>query len=210
MPAKLSTAYRSMGPAALVIEAGIILTCLMSHSAFTGTVPGSVPALALLKAAIDKLREAYEAALTHDSIKIRLRNTAQEELVAILDRIAKYLEMEALTNPEVLLDTGFSKRRTASTISTGIPELTGFAVYHGPESCSAVAQAKLGAAKIVEVHATAGDPSVEKNWFHKALFVGESQMQMTGFNPGPHSFRGRIVTNAGLGAWSPYVTLILT
>jgi hypothetical protein len=209
MKLTLSTAYRRMNTSQLIIEATTILTCLMKHPAFAGSPPGSVPTLMALKAAIDKLHEAYEAALTHDTVKIRARKLAQDELVSILDRISKYLEMEALTNPDVMLETGFSKRRSA-TSSTAVPSLAHLAVYHGPDLGTAYGEVKLGALKIVEIQVAEGDPLLEKNWYHKMLSVGTAQMHMTGFNSGgQYFFRGRWITNAGLGGWSPYVSLII-
>lgn len=213
MQTRLGTAYRTMKPPSLIIEAGSILAAMPRNPAFAGEVPSYVASAAQLKEAIDKLRDAFEAAITHDSIKIRARNAAQAGLVLLLDGIAKHIECFAVNNPAALFDTGFTARRGTSNSTTSTGSLmapSSFTVRQGPQSGTMVGKVSgLASAKSIEVHVAEGDPLVEANWSFHGVYVGGSFMLMSGFNPGTqYSLRARGINSIGAGAWSAAVSLM--
>lgn len=211
MPFRVPADYRRMNPQALIIEAGTVASAMLANEIFATKPPGVATAEHIL-AGRDKLRDAFEAALTHDSLKILARNAAREELVLLLDSVAKFLELVALTNPSAVKNHGFSSaRRSRTSMPTPLPPPTSFAVYQGPQPGSIIAKAsRLATATSYEVHVAIGDTSIEANWFYKNVFPDPSMMILNGYSSGQQiAARTRGVNQAGPGAWSIPVSIIV-
>ena len=213
MGKKLSTLYRRTTSPRLLTIARNVHAAMEKNPAFlSGPLPSSVPTRDQLKEEIERFRGTYEAALNHDTTKIRVRDAEEQVLIKLLDAIRSYLELVGVTNPEVLFDTGFDPpvvpRNTASSVSQAQYTLS---VYHGPQSGTALGKAsRVKSAGSHEVFVAEGDPLIEGNWSHKATFVRSSAMLMNGFVPGrQYSFRSRPIFSSGPGAWSPFVSLIV-
>lgn len=68
----------------------------------------------------------------------------------------------------------------------------------------------MPSANACEVHVAQGDLNVERNWRLHSLFFDPEAMYMNGFNVGgEYAFRFRWINQAGPGAWSNPVTLII-
>lgn len=211
MPFRIPTDYRRMNPQALIIESGTVASAMQANEIFVNN-PHGVASASQILAGRDKLREAFEAALTHDSLKILARNAAREELVLLLDSVAKYLELVALTNPAAVKNHGFSSgRRSRTSTPAPLPPPANFSVYQGPQPGSVIAKAtRLATASSYEVHVAEGDTSIEENWFYKSVFPDPSMMIINGYASGKQiAVRSRGVNLAGPGAWSAPVSIIV-
>lgn len=213
---KLSSTYRRASTPKLLTLSRNVLAAMRKTAIYLRLPPGVANA-DQLEGAILKCRTFYEGSLTHDSNMIRERNAAQAELIKLLDSIRSFLEMEAVNDPNAFYDSGFeiiSIGRSSSKMA-GLLAVYNLAVYHGPQSGTLVGKAtRQGTsgiqARSFEIQVAEGDPLVEANWRHKAVFAGTSSMYMDGYTRGnEYSLRGRGVFPAGMGGWSPVVTIIV-
>lgn len=211
MKKPISTLYRRTTPPTLLTISRNVHAAMETNPAFrTGPLPSSVPTRDQLKEEIERFRGTYEAALNHDSAKIRVRDAEQQVLIKLLDAIRSYLELEGVNNPEVLFDTGFEPPVAARNAAVSQAQYT-LSVYHGPQSGTALGKTpRIKSAGSHEVFVAEGDPLIEDNGSHKGTFVRSSSMLMNGFVPGrQYSFRSRPIFSSGPGAWSPVVSLIV-
>jgi hypothetical protein len=214
---KLSSTYRRASTPKLLTLSRNVLAAMRKTAVYSRLPPG-VSNADQLEAGILKCRTFYEGALTHDSNMIRERNAAQAELIKVLDSIRSFLEMEAVNDPNAFYDTGFEIANGTGRNSNKMAALLAvynLSVNHGPKSGTligkAIRQGSSGIqARSFEIQVAEGDPLVEANWLHKAVFAGTSSMYMDGYTRGnEYSLRGRGVFPAGMGGWSPVVTIIV-
>ncbi|HBA88850.1 MAG TPA: hypothetical protein DCZ75_12965 [Geobacter sp.] len=204
----VSKLYRTMSPQALLNELGSVAAAMPRNPAFSGNVAGNVATAAMLLEIRDKLATDIEAAFTHDTNRIKARNATQEQAVALLDGVSKFIELMSVSNPNVMHDNGFTPR-PPSKKNQSLPVPLNFSVYHGPQPGTAIASASnLVAAQTWEIHVAEGDPSVEQNWRINSVHTDNSSMVMSGLNVAKQLyFRLRVLNRNGVGPWSPPVTL---
>lgn len=204
----VSSFYRTMYAPQLINELGSVASAMRSNPAYKGEVPANAVIEAQVLDVRERLMLATEEAKCHDTNKIAARNALQQEAVQILDGVKRFLEFAAVTNPEVLRDTGFSQR--PPTKRPGVLASPEPSVYHGPDPGSVTAKAAyVPGANACEVHVAQGDLNVEKNWRLQALFF-DPEMYMNGFNiGGEYAFRFRWINQAGPGMWSLPVSLVI-
>lgn len=201
-----SSAYRRMTALGLMNELGAVAAAMQNNPAFKGTVHEGVATAAALLTVREKLAFTHEAALTHDSNNIKARKAVEAEAVKLLDSVAAFYKLAAVSQPSVLLDTGFTPatpRKTDPTLSTA----TGLSIYQGPLPNSAAATVNpLPTVYIWELQVAERGASTEQNW-RSYVFNGNAPMILHGLSVGrEHDFRIRGHNRAGAGAWSPTVT----
>lgn len=203
----VSKLYRTMAPQGVMNELGSVAAAMSRNPAFMNA-PGNVPTAAMLLEMREKFGTAIEAAQSHDSNKIKERNELHREAVALLDVVAKYLEMVAISNPSVLNDPGFTQRPPSKKKGLLAAPL-GFSVYHGPHPGTVTASVNnMSTVHTWEIHFAEGDPAPEQNWGIDSVHVDHTSMVMTARNTSANVYyRIRGLNRAGAGAWSPPVPL---
>lgn len=204
----LSATYRKMNAVALINELGSVAAAMEKNPAFKNGVPAGVASAAALLATREKLILAHEGSLTHDSNKILERKAAEAEAVKQLDSVAAFYNFAAVTDPSVLLHTGFtptSPRKSDPILLT--PQ--GVVAYQGPVSGSAAITVNaLPGVILWELRVAEGDPSVERNWRPYVFNAGEAIILHGLTVDREHGIRIRGHNRAGAGPWSSPVTFI--
>jgi hypothetical protein len=107
MKKHLIISFQSLNQADLLAKATHIVGCLKVNPHFPAPWPAPVPPLEQVEALADDYGRAYQAALNGDRLKIAERNAISESLIALLQKLAHYLEVIADGNEAVLLSTGY-------------------------------------------------------------------------------------------------------
>lgn len=204
----ISSLYRRMNAVALINELGSVAAAMEMNPAFKNGAPVGVANAAALLATREKLILAHEGSLTHDSNKILERKRAEAEAVKQLDSVAAFYNLAAVTDPSVLLHTGF----TPTNPRKGDPVLLmpqGVAVYQGPVAGSAAVTVNtLPGVILWELQVVEGDQAVERNWRPYVFNAGEAMVLHGLTVDREHGIRIRGHNRAGAGPWSPPVTFI--
>jgi hypothetical protein len=172
-----------------------------------------VPTLAQLTTAYTDYLDSYHAALTHDNLKIALRNSARLALTELLKRLIPYLELVAQGNTHILATTGYELRKdiVRGVNADILPAPDNFKVTHGAKRGSFdIHIAKLQGAGSYEVQITQGDIAIEANWSHALTSLSSSHILLEGLTPGQaYWVRLRGIGIAGPGVWTEPVNLIV-
>ena len=207
---KIPTAYRTMKVKDLLFEGESVANAMPTNYAFLVEVPAHVPTAAMIRQVVQELRAAFEAALAHDSNRIKERNDKQAELVMLLDGVAKHYESVGITHPEVFTNTGFSatKPRRRGLVPL-LPSPYDFVLLHGPQPGSLIARSsKLANAKCYELHIALNDPGIHQNWGHSSTVIDPNAV-VYGLQSGKEIWaKWRGINGAGPGAWSPVLSFI--
>ncbi|HBG03965.1 MAG: hypothetical protein A2075_14365 [Geobacteraceae bacterium GWC2_58_44] len=162
---------------------------------------------------VDGLEVSCHLASNGDRLLIRERDKLIQEIILTLDEIASFLEAASIRNPDALFSTGFSvtqERRSSHRIRLALTAPTDFTVVNSGERGKAVGSASsMPGAYNQEIHINKRDPSVEEDWFHKAIFA-DVDMKMENLEPGNTFFRMRHHGPDGPGPWSAIVSTMLT
>ncbi|HBG05499.1 MAG: hypothetical protein A2075_13380 [Geobacteraceae bacterium GWC2_58_44] len=163
---------------------------------------------------VDRLDTTYHLALDGGRSVIREREKLSEEIVVLLDQIASVLEAAFILNPDALLTTGFTvtqERRSANRVKLPLVAPHDFKVANAGERGRALATASTFAGALLhEIHINQKDPSVEDDWFHKAIFPDSQNMIMDNLAAGNTYFRMRHQGQEGPGPWSGVVSTTIT
>lgn len=160
---------------------------------------------------IDSLQKASDDAQSRDIQKMAYRDRMLEELVAILKRIVKHVELAANGDVAVLRDSGFDLAQDLAKKPHSIHPLPAPTVTlkHGPLSGVLVASVKpVPGAASYEFHITDGDPTVRENYL-LAGALARGHLSISDRTPGRnYSVIARCIGSAGPGAWSTPFTLM--
>jgi len=163
---------------------------------------------------VDRFEPIYYAALDGGHSVIREREKLSQEIVVLLDQIASVLEAAFILNPDALLTTGFTvtqERRSTSRVKLPLVAPLDFNVANAGERGRALATASTFPGALVhEVHINQKDPSVEDDWFHKAIFPDCSNMVLESIAAGNTFFRIRHHGQDGPGPWSGVVSTTIS
>lgn len=178
-------------------------------------LPASV--LDLLQQYLEKaalLDTIHHQALDGSRSMIREREKLSEEIVLLLDQMASILEAAFILNPDALLTTGFTitqERRSTNRVKLPLVAPTDFNVVNSAERGRALATASTYPGALVhEIYINLKDPSVEADWFHKAIFPDSQDMVMESLAAGNIFFRMRHQGQDGAGPWSGIVSTTIT
>ncbi|WP_224984860.1 hypothetical protein [Geomonas agri] len=161
---------------------------------------------------IDRLQKADDDAQSRDVQKMAYRDKVRDEVMVILKRIVKHVELAANDDAAVLQDSGFEVTQAKSgkvrySHPLPAPALT---LKHGPASGTLVASAKAvpGAASY-EFHITDADPTVPTNYSPFGTFAHGTNVSIPGRTPGQtYSVIARCIGSSGPGAWSAPFSII--
>jgi len=163
---------------------------------------------------VDLLDTTYHLALDGGRSVIREREKLCEEIVVLLDQMASVLEAAFILNPDALLTTGFTitqERRSPNRVRLPLVAPSDFNVANAGEGGRALATASTFPGALVhEIHINQKDPTVEDDWFHKAIFPYSQQMVMESIAAGNTFFRMRHYGQDGPGPWSGVMSTTIT
>ena len=212
MPRKIKRDFRQMSS-----PARFLAFCKKVKHGLTGNpnVPESIAAFRQQYfEKLDSLDTAYHLALDGGRTLIREREKLAEEVVLILDQIASVLEAALIRNPDALSTTGFSitqERRSPARMKVPLVAPSAFNVANLGEQGRALATGStFRGALNHEIHVNQKDPSVEEDWFHKALFPNSQSMVLENLPVGNTFFRMRHHGHDGPGPWSAVVSTTIT
>jgi hypothetical protein len=163
---------------------------------------------------VDSLDVSFHLAINGDRLMILERDKLIQETILMLDEITALLESASVRNPDALFSTGFSvtqERRSPNRVRLPLQVPTDFGVVNSGEHGMAKGSAsKAPGAYNHEIHINRKDPSVEEDWFHKAIFPDAEDMVMVNLDPGNTFFRMRHHGPDGPGPWSAIVSTLIT
>lgn len=210
---RISRDFRRFTPAKFYSFCQKVKRCLTGNTNYPDSVFG--PARQQLFEKVDAFVVSYGLASNGDRILIRERDRLMQEIIVILEEVASLLEAASIRNPDALLTTGFTitQERRAHIRQPKLP-LTSppdFTVVNAGERGRAVgsATATTGALNH-EIQLNRKDPSVEDDWFHKAVFPDARNMVMDNLEPGNTFFRMRHHGQDGPGPWSAIMTATIS
>ncbi len=213
MQAKLMTTFDRLSEPDFLAKAGSIVTNLTANTHYPEPWVVQVPTLVQLTTAYTTYMDSYHAALTHDSLKIALRNSARLALTELLKGLIPYLEMLAQGDTHILATTGYELRKDIVRCGSAdiLPAPNDFRVAHGAKSGSFdIHIAKLLGAGSYEVQITQSDPAIEANWRHAMSSLTAAHILLEGLMPGQaYWVRVRGIGSAGAGVWTEPVNLIV-
>ncbi|TSK06586.1 MAG: hypothetical protein FPO08_07950 [Geobacter sp.] len=161
---------------------------------------------------IDRLQKADDEAQSRDSQKMAYRDKMRDELLAILKRIVRHVELAANGDVAMMQDSGFevSQGRSAKPRYSHPLPAPALSVKHGPMSGTITANVKpVAGAASYEFHITDADPTVPENYQPFGTFAHGRNVSIPGRKPGQtYSVIARGIGTAGPGAWSPPVSII--
>lgn len=165
-------------------------------------------------AKVDSLDTAHHLALDGGRSLIRERDRLTEEIVVLLDQLASFLEAALILNPDALFTTGFNvtqERRNPTRVRLPLIAPADFSVANSADSGKALGTASVFPGVLVyEIHINLKDPSVEADWFHKAICPDPREMALDNLAAGNTCFRMRFQGPDGPGPWSGVVTTTIT
>ena len=213
MQAKLITTFDHLNESDFLAKAGTIVTNLTANPNYPEPWALQVATLAKLTTSYSAYLDNYHAALSHDRLKIALRNSARLALTEQLKSLIPYLEMVAQGDTHILATTGYDLRkdlvRGGSADILAAPDA--FRVGHGAKSGSFdIHIAKLLGAGSYEVQITESDPAIEANWRHALTSLTAAHILLEDLTPGKaYWVRVRGIGTAGAGVWTEPVNLIV-
>jgi hypothetical protein len=192
----------------LIVQGRSVVAGMTTHPALTGPLPGFMPNTETVKAAIDMLEDAYNAALTRDVQKVAARKEARKAVEVLLQTVAKFYETAAISDRHLLNNTGYELRREGKIYNNPLETPVSLSLSHGKFPGVVVAKtARVRGAVSYEMHFTDGNP-LDGNWTFKGVYSHSSRMEMTDLEGGKiYSFRARVIGSAGAGPWSDAVSL---
>ena len=213
MQAKLITTFDRLNESDFLAKAGTIVTNLTANPNYPEPWAVQVATLAQLTTSYSAYLDSYHAALTHDMLKIALRNTARQVLTDQLKALIPYLELVAQGDTHMLATTGYDLRKDIVRDGSAdiLPAPNDFRVGHGAKRGSFdIHIAKLPGAGSYEVQITQNDPAIEGNWRHAMTSLTAAHILLEGLIPGQaYWVRVRGIGTAGAGVWTEPVNLIV-
>jgi hypothetical protein len=169
--------------------------------------------MAVLTAVFDRYRQALDASVTHDSIRILERQAVRDELTELIQKLASYLAFVAQDDEMALRSTGFELRRSNShlTRSGPLPAPEGLHLSHGAQHGEVDLKLdKLEGASSYEVQTAQGDPTVEGNWHHALMSITRKNITLSAMTPMQWAWvRVRGYDTQGAGRWSEPASIVV-
>ena len=214
MQAKLITAFVRLNEADFFTKAGVIVTALTANIHYPEPWAAQIITLAQLSAAYKNYQDCYQASLTHDTIKITLRNNARDALTTELKRLVPYLELVADGDLTILMSSGYDMRKDLGPQNLNnetLPSPENFRVTQGIKSgCLDIHVAKLAGAGSYEVQLAETDPNIESNWRHVLSSINGTHISLEGLTVGLiYWVRIRGINISGSGAWTAAIKIVV-
>lgn len=215
MQRRIKRDYRRYGPKEFLSFAQKVQLCLFGNKNYPDSIWGiNVALLQKYIELVTALATAYRLASNGDRLLIRERDKLMEEIIALLDEMASFLEAVSMRNPDALYTTGFNiaqERRSHRRTRLPLTSPPDFTVTNSGQPRKAVASASSApGAYNHEIHINTKDPAVEADWFHKSMFPDAKNMNLDNLDPGNTFFRMRHHGPDGPGPWSSITSVFIT
>lgn len=190
---------------ALLVLARRVYSSLNSSPQYLNRSPEFNADLQRLGEAIDRTQKADDEAMCRDTQKIAFRDKMRDELLVILGRVLRHVELAANGDIGMLENSGFDLIDTAKkgrfTGPLPAPIVT---LKHGPLSGTLIINAKrVPGAASYEFRITDSDPTVHSNFQPFGTFSHGSKITVPDRVPGQtYSVIARCIGSTGPGAWS--------
>lgn len=201
----------------LLAHGGAVVAAMKGNAAFPSPWGDSTLSWEQLDAAHAAYRDAYHAALTHDTQKIAARNAARQVFTDMLRRVAAYVEFQANGNVAMLGSTGFALRQEAarSSSAAAVPpgplvDLRGLPTEH--RGRIELRAGKAEGAQAYEVQTASTDPSSANGstaWAHAQTVFSVQRVALEGLAPGFVWVRMRAANPSGYGPWTSPVRVLV-
>jgi hypothetical protein len=209
--ARLKTAFPRNVQELLAFGRRVLASITMSPH-FANVTAEFAAVLAQLREQLEKLQHASDEALLGGKERKAFRDAAQAQFAAILQKLAKHVELHADGDVGVLKSSGFDIVEPAAKQSRipDVLEALQVKVLHGPAGGTIIAKAKpFSYAISYEAHVAKGDPTIPENWGHYGFFHHCTSMELKGFSAGENiSLRFRAITPKGEAPWSATHTIM--
>lgn len=213
MQAKLKITFERLGEEDFLSKAELINNSLASNLNFPP--PWPTPQLsnpAALTTLFTGYQAAYNAAATHDDIKMAARKTARTALTTYLKKLAPYLEVIANGDLGKLLSSGYSLRKDTAHTGGNVPPPApeNFMVERGSGGQLIAKARKLKNVDAYEVQINVGDPNLESGWHPLSVQTSCVKIKINGLTPMTTVWvRLRGVNSDGPGAWTPPASAVV-
>ncbi|TGU70203.1 fibronectin type III domain-containing protein [Geomonas terrae] len=192
---------------ARIVKGRVIIAAMTGNPFFPEPWSEHTTTLARLNEVTHNLEVSHLESLGGGKGKIAMRVLYEKEYAEEFRSLAAYVTLVAKGDMQKLTASGFdvtkavpvqNKKHAHETVPV-------FEVKQGAQRGSVLFRAKsIAGAASFEVHFAVGDPAVESNWKHGAVFARCTGMELGGLTAGvDHYFRMRAITNVGPGPWSP-------
>ncbi len=200
----------------LLAYGGAVVAALKDNASFPQPWGDGVPSWEQVDAAYRAYRDAYHAALTHDSQKIAARNAARQGVTEMLRRVAVYVEFRANGNLAMLGSTGFTLRQGQSRGGSGavppgpLADVRGLPTEH--RGRIELRASRSEGAMAYEVQTAPTDPSSTNGstaWSHAQTVFSVQRVAVEGLAPGFVWVRMRGANPSGYGPWTSPVRVLV-
>ena len=213
MQAKLIVTFDRLSAPDFLAKSGSIVTSMTGNRHYPEPWAGQGLTLDNLKASYAAFQDAYNASLTHDTLKIAQRDTTRKTLTDLLKRLALYLELMSDGHTALLATTGYELRHDSvrNNSSELLPAPSDFKVTHGQLTGSLNIQVtRIAGAGSYEIQITQGDPKIESDWQHELSSVTSTHILITDLKPGQiYWLRVRGIDSNGGGVWTDPISIMV-
>ncbi|QWV91943.1 hypothetical protein KP004_11975 [Geomonas oryzisoli] len=203
---KVKRSLGRLNDASLSAKGKVIVTSMTDNPHFKEPYPEGVTPLAQVKGTLESFDNACIEARSNAKQSVTLRKSLRAQFIKELGQMGGYVDLVAQGNIEILESSGFdyTKETTPSTVKHQAP-CPDIVLSQGVKRGGIVGKAKSAPrARSCEFHITTGDPSVEGNWKHAAVFGQFKNMELDGLTPGQqYALRMRWIMPEGPGPWTP-------
>ncbi|MBJ6801957.1 hypothetical protein [Geomonas propionica] len=189
-----------------------VVTSLTGNRFITEPYPEGVTQLGQVKATLEGFDNACLEARSRAKQSVALRKGLRVQFLKELHELADYVNIIAKGNIEILESSGFDYTKETSSQVKHQATYPDVALFQGVKRGGIVGKARKDPrARSCEFHSTTGDPSVEANWKHEAVFGQFKNMELDGLTPGQqYAFRMRWIMPEGPGPWTPPIFFMPT
>ncbi|WP_224982576.1 hypothetical protein [Geomonas agri] len=215
MQRRIKRDYHRFGPKEFLAFSQKVQLSLIGNKNYPDSVwGGNAALLQKIVELVTALVTAYRLASNGDRLLIRERDKLIEEVIALLDEMASFLEAVSMRNPDALYTTGFNiaqERRSFRRAKVALTASADFTVTNSGEPRKAMASASpVHGAYNYEIHINTKDPAVESDWFHKSMFPDARNMVLDNLDPVNTFFRMRQHGPDGPGPWSSITSVLIS
>ncbi|UPU37651.1 hypothetical protein M1B72_08075 [Geomonas paludis] len=204
--AKVKRSLGRLNDASLSAQGKVIVTSMTDNPHFKEPYPEGVTPLAQIKGTLGNFDNACIEARSGAKQSLAQRKSFRAQFIDELNDLGDYVDLVAKGNVEILTSSGFDYTKESPPSQVKHPvTYPSVVLTQGVKRGAIVAKAKkFPRAASCEVHSTTGDPTVEGNWKHAAVFGQFKNMELDGLTPGQqYAFRMRWIMPEGPGPWTP-------
>ncbi|WP_224981799.1 hypothetical protein [Geomonas agri] len=203
---KVKRSLGRLNDASLSAQGKVIVTSMTNNPFFKEPYPEGVTPLVQVKDTLGRFDNSCLEARSGARQSVALRKSLRAQFIVELNELGDFVDLIAKGNVEILTSSGFdyTKESTSAQVKH-LPTYPSVIMSQGIKRGAVIAKAKkVARAASCEVHTTTGDPTVEGNWKHAAVFGQFKNMEVEGLTPGQqYAFRMRWIMPEGPGPWTP-------